>query len=126
MDLAHVVQQGGSSDLFHLARAQTELPSKCAGQIRHALRVTRCVWITRFDRLHHQLEQVSVNLLQLQVYLVNVSNEKQRQYKNQNARDLKPHVEVREKGPDRRREHIIYDGSASNSDPSSFERLAQS
>src|SRR6266704_3354160 len=79
--------------------------------------MARCIWVSRFNGLYHQLEELSIDSLDLKVHLVHVTDKKQRQDKHCAAYYLQPSEKEREHDWKRTRNKIIQDRVSGDSPP---------
>src|SRR6266545_525790 len=79
--------------------------------------MTRSVWVTSLNRLDHQLQQLLVHALNLNIHLVHVPNEKQRQNKNCKTDELEMDEQVCKDERERTRYEIVEPRSATYAGP---------
>src|SRR5207249_8799884 len=93
VNLPHVVQYRSSLDPVQLAGRQVELPAYGNCVIGNSPRVARSVRVSSLHRLDHQLELFLEFFLQLQVRLIELPGQEQRENDDGQSEKLKPYVE---------------------------------
>ena len=80
VNLSNIVQQCSGFDLFNLLGRQAQLDRDRPGKFAHADGMAGGVWISSFDGLHHQLEELLATVLELVVQAVHMPNRHDRNY----------------------------------------------
>ena len=101
------MEERSGPNLIDLLGIQTKFARDLTGVFRNTHRMARCVRVSCFNSLYHQLEKLSVDTFYLKVHLVHMTNEEQRQDKHREPYDLQPCEKEGEHNRERTRNEII-------------------
>ena len=77
MDLTYIVQQRSNSHALDWLPTKPDSSRDQLRVVRNPPRMAGSIWISRLDRLHHQLEQFLIDSLEFRIRLIELTNSNQ-------------------------------------------------